>query len=180
MAKRFLTGRGLARLDGCSPTTVITAKLAGHIVANGHGRFDVEHPKNAAWLRRVKQSKKREATTAEMRLDAVVAKVERLEFDCALARVFYMPRSAVEAWMSAYADLLTTALLAFPKPHLVPLLWSGSDAEREKFGWMVHDAMTVHVGQMGNLHHAIRRALDDAAAAYRDYRMEVPRGIHLD
>lgn len=46
MAKRFVTGRGLARLDGCSPMTVINAKRAGHIVANAHGFFDTEHPLN--------------------------------------------------------------------------------------------------------------------------------------
>ena len=174
-----LSGKAFARLDGSSPVTVRRARQAGHIVCDAHGRYDPKNKRNAAWLKREKQGELREATTAEMRLEAVTARLERLEFDVAVQAAFYVDRSAVAVWLHHVADCLLLALGKFPEAWATPLLWP-VEAERERFVQVLRAAMAEHIASMGDVHGLIDRALEEAGTQWRGHRPVPLKGMALD
>ena len=171
MAKRFLSGRGLARLDGCAPATVIKGTLAGAIGPNSHGFYDTEDARTIKWLARVKRPDRIMSAGTEARFDQVVARVQRLEYEVATWRAFYFERAPLETWLLATADSVSAALARFPEPWALALLWV--ESERERFGVVVGKAMRGHVGHaMRDMPGAVVRALDNAAARWRTHRPE--------
>ena len=172
MAKRFLSGRGLARLDGCAPATVIKATLAGTIAPNSHGLYDTEDARTIQWLSRVRRPDRVMSAGTEARLDQVVARVQRLEYEVATWRAFYIERAPLETWLLATAVSVSAAVAPFPEPWALALLWP-VESERERFGVVVGKAMRGHVGRaMRDMPRAVVRALDDAAAGWRTHRPE--------
>jgi hypothetical protein len=177
MAQSF-SGREFAVLDGSSPAAVRKARHAGHIVVDALGRYDPKDRRNAAWLKREKQTERRAAKLPEARLQAASARLATLEFEVEVRREFYVPRDLLALRLHRIADALLLALQAFPEPWAVPLLWE-VEAEREAFAAALREAMARHLEDMGDLHTAIERALDEAGTSWRGHRPEPRKGVAI-
>lgn len=173
-----LSGRAFAVLDGSSPAAVRKARSAGHIVADAQGRYDPKDRRNAAWLKRERQTERQAATLSEARLQAASARLATLEFEVEVRRGFYVPRELLALRLHRVANALLLALRAFPEPWAVPLLWE-IEEEREAFATALREAMARHLEDMGNLHDAIERALDEAGTSWRGHRPEPRKGVSI-
>jgi hypothetical protein len=173
-----LSGRAFAVLDGSSPAAVRKARDAGHIVADAQGRYDPKDRRNAAWLKREKQTERRAAKLPEARLQAASARLATLEFEVEVRCGFYVPRESLALWLHRVADTLLLALRAFPAPWAVPVLWEVEE-EREAFATALREAMARHLEDMGDLHAAIERALDEAGTSWRGHRPEPRKGVGI-